>query len=65
MKLIKRICYNIKISWLATREFESFKLIYKSLRNLLLRNFFPNCDETEEELKENDGNIDSDQVPHS
>ena len=50
------------MSWFPTSEFKSSRLIPKSL---LLRKYFYDSDETEEESKEDDNDIDYDQIPNS
>ena len=40
IKLMKGICYNLMMSCFLTSEFESSRLIPKSLRSLLLRKFY-------------------------
>ena len=61
MKLIKDNILEQMMSWFPTSEFENSRLILKSLVSLLLRKFY-DCDETEKESKEDDDDINYDQV---
>ena len=63
IKLMKRICYNLMMLWFPTWEYESSRLISKSLRSLMLTNFYSDSDETEEVSVDDVNYIDYDKVP--
>ena len=57
---MKGISYNLMISWFPTWEFESSRLIPKMFEMFVAEEVFMDFDETEEELKEDDDDINYD-----